>query len=155
MESDWLPDVEIRRLLRAAVEGEPAALHSYIADSSLRATDSNYSCLVLVRDHDAWFILGWHDANRPVSEGGQGLQMVNYFDEGFWSKLPVPLGNRVKSVGWDGSHFVLGTERGVVRSTPAQLKVAAMDSMTGRGLTEERIARNFGKLDGSVSLDWP
>ena len=46
MESDWLPDNEIRALLKAAVEGEPTALHSHIAASPLRATDSNYSSYV-------------------------------------------------------------------------------------------------------------
>jgi hypothetical protein len=155
VDSDWLPDDEIRRLISTAAAGEPAGLHSYIAASPLRATDSAYSCMVLVRDHDAWFIRGWHDANAPVAEGGVGLQMVNYFDEGFWSKLPVPIGDRVKSVDWDGSHFVLETGRCLVRSTPAQLRAAVMDSMTGRGLTEEMIAHNFAKLDGSVPLDWP
>ncbi len=88
-------------------------------------------------------------------EGGRGSQMVNYFDEGSWSKLPVPLGDRVRLVSWDGTHFVFETEQCLVRSMPAQLKASVLDSMTERGLTEEMIARNFGEVDASVPPDCP
>ena len=72
---------------------------------------------------------------------------------GYWA--PVPEVAAVRSVRWAEPHFVFETARGEVRSTPEQVKRAVMDSMTGRGLSEETIEHNFGKLDGSVPLDWP
>lgn len=155
MDSDWLPNDVIRRMLATAAAGESEQLRSFVAASQLRTADEEFSCLVLVRDHDAWFINGWHDANAPVSAGGQGMRMINFFDQGFWSKLPVPKSARIRSVDWDGTHFVFETARGQVRSSPRQLKAAVMDSMTGWGLSDEKIEHNFAKLDGSVPLDWP
>jgi hypothetical protein len=155
VESDWVAIDEIWRLLSEAASGLPEGLLTYVTASPLRATDSAYSCVVLVWDHDAWFINGWHTANAPIREAGEGLQMINYFEDGDWSKLPVPRNNRVESVNWDGTHFVFKTVSGFILSKPAQLKAAVMDSETGHGLSEEKIARNFGKLDGSIPLDQP
>jgi hypothetical protein len=154
VDSDWLPEDEVRRMLASARAGKPRKLRSFLAVSPLRATDERFSCLVLVRDHDAWFKKVWQDANSPVAAGGDGLQMINYYDKTLWGKLPVPKTARIRSVQWDGMHFVFETDRGPVRSTPKQVKLAVMDSMTGRGLSDKKIEHNFGKLDGSVPLEW-
>lgn len=153
---DWPPNTLISELLSEVANGSPTQLHKFVDASPLRATDSTFTCVILIRDHDAWLSSGeWHDANIAVRKGGQGLQMINYYDRGFWSKLPVPQDSRIKSVRWEGSHFVFETPSGPIQSTPAQIKAAVLDSMTGRGLSDQNIAHNFGKLDGSVPLDYP
>ena len=98
MDSDWLPYDEMKSLLA----GDPARLRAFAAESPLRAVNGTLDFLVVVRDHDAWFIegLGWHDANAPV---GVGRQMVNYYDCGSWSKPPVPASIRIESVSRSGS----------------------------------------------------
>lgn len=152
MDSDWLPCDEMKSLLA----GDPARLRAFAAESPLRAVNGALDFLVVVRDHDAWFIegQGWHDANAPVDPGGVGRQMVNYYDRGSWSKLPVPASIRIESVAWDGERFVFGTSRGTVHCTPRQVWLAVQDSMTGRGLSEAQIEHNFRKLDGSAPLQW-
>jgi hypothetical protein len=150
LNSDWLPFEEVQRLL----SGDPAQLRAYVAESQLRAVNNALDFLVVVRDHDAWFIegQGWHDANARVDPGGVGRQMVNYYNHSSWSKLPVPAAIRIESVTWDGEAFVFRTSRGSVRSTPRQVWLAVQDSITGRGLSEAEMEYNFRKLDGSAPL---
>lgn len=155
LSSDWLPNARIHDFLTDAAAGDTAAIRAFVAAGPLRATDLDCSCLVLVRDHDAWNIKGWHDANAPAEEGGQRLQMVNYYDEAFWSKLPVPVDDRIRAVRWDSGKFVFELTRREVRATPALLKSVILDSMTGIGLIDDRTMHNFLKLDGSVPLDSP
>lgn len=152
MDSDWLPYTEVQALLT----GDPARLRAYADESPLRALNAALDFLVVIRDHDTWFIAGqgWHDANAPIAPGGTGRQMINYYDRGSWSKLPVPASVRIESVVWDGEAFVFHTTAGPVRSTPRQVWLAVQDSITGRGLFEADIERNFGKLDGSEPLRW-
>jgi hypothetical protein len=152
MESDWLPNDEVQSLL----SGDPVRLRAFVDESPLRAVNGELDFLVVVRDHDAWFIEGegWHDANAPVDSGGVGRQMVNYYDRDSWSKLPVPAAVRIESVSWDGEAFVFHTTRGPIRSTQRQVWLAVQDSITGRGLSEAEIEHNFRKLDGSVPLRW-
>ncbi len=152
MNSDWLPYDEMQALMA----GDPDRLRAYADESPLRAVNDSLDFLVVVRDHDAWFIdgQGWHDANSPVAPGGVGRQMVNYYDRGSWSKLPVPASVRIESVIWEGEVFVFRTSGGPIRSTPQQVWLAVQDSMTGRGLSEAEMEHNFRKLDGSAPLKW-
>lgn len=152
MDSDWLPYDEVQSLL----SGDPERLRTYVAESPLRAVNDAQDFLVVVRDHDAWFIEGhgWHDANRPVTAGHVGRQTVNYYNRGSWSKLPVPASVRIESVSWDGEAFVFRTSRSPIRSTLRQVWLAVQDSVTGRALSEAEMEHNFRKLDGSAPLKW-
>ncbi len=150
--SDWLPITEVQELLADNHE----ALLAYVGESPLWAVNADHDFLVVVRDHDAWFIegQGWHDANRPVAEDGVGRQMINYYDRRSWSKLPVPSSLRVDSVVWDGKEFLFSTSWGEIRCSPRQAWLAVQDSLTGRGLSEEEIEHNFRKHNGSAPLKW-
>ncbi len=152
MESDWLSYDEMQSLLH----GDPERLREHATESPLRAVNDALDFLVVVRDHDAWFIegQGWHDANAPIDDGGIGRQMINYYDGKSWSRLPVPSSIRIESVCWDGEAFVFRTSRGPIRSTARQVWLAVQDSMTGRALSEAEIESNFRKLDSSAPLKW-
>jgi hypothetical protein len=152
LESDWLSYDEVRSLL----SGDSDRLRAYVDESPLRAVNGALDFLVVVRDHDAWYIdgQGWHDANAPVAPSGVGRQMINYYDRTSWSKLPVPASDRIHSVCWDGEAFVFRASRGPIRSTPRQVWLAVQDSITGRALSEFQIEQNFRKLDGSTPLEW-
>jgi hypothetical protein len=152
VDSDWLPFEEMQSLMN----GDPAGLRAFVEESSLRAVNDTLDFLVVIRDHDAWFIdgEGWNDANAPVAPGGVGRQVVNYYDRNSWSKLPVPTSCRIQTVTYDGMVFLFSTSRGEIRSTPRQVWLAVQDSISGRLLSEEEIEHNFRKLDGSTPLKW-
>jgi hypothetical protein len=152
VDSDWLPINEVQSLL----SGDPARLRAHVNESALRAVNADLDFLVVVRDHEAWYIdgKGWNDANSPAKPGQAARQMVNYFDRQSWSKLPVPASVRIQTVTWDADAFVFDMGSRAVRSTPRQVWLAVQDSISGRALSEEQIEYNFRKLDGSVPLKW-
>jgi hypothetical protein len=58
--------------VQSLLSGDPTRLRAFVEESPLRADKSDLDFLVVVCDHDAWFIegQGWHDANAPVTPGG-------------------------------------------------------------------------------------
>lgn len=151
MDSDWLPDEQIRGFL-----ANPILLRKYVAESPLRASNATNDFLVLVREHDAWRIDGggWNDANAPPTHDGTLRQVLNYYDETTCSKLYVPQSSLIQSVIWDKDAFILNCRDRAIRATVRQVWLAVQDSMTGRALTEGEIKFNFGKLDGSSPLKY-
>ena len=154
MDSDWLSNAEIRSMLE---RGNRQAVLAYVHESPLRAVNADCTFLVMVRDHDAWFLegQGWHDANRPVGNiDGSCRQMINIYEGGSWTKMPIPMSVRINSVKRDSDAFVFTTSRGEIRSPQRYVWLAVHDSMTGRGLSEEEIEHNFLKLEGKAPLKW-
>lgn len=160
--SDWLPNDTVFAMLKDAAAGKAQQLKGFVAQSPLQCATPDGAQLIVVRDHDARLVEGegWTDINRPPKSGGSTRQMINLYQHSAedgsssWSKMPVPEARRIQAVEWDGEHFAFSTAGGTVKCTPLHLKRAVGESISGRGQSEEVIERNFGKLEGSVPLEW-
>lgn len=152
MDSDWLPHHMVYKML--ADRG--GSLDSYVEKSALRALNASRDLLVIVREHQTWFIegRGWQVCYSPPKKGGLGRQVINCYNPSSGCQLPVPESTTISSVSWEGEAFVFKTNKGVIRSTPRQLNEAISDS-SRLNLSEEKMETNLRKLDGRAPLEMP
>jgi hypothetical protein len=160
MNSDWLGLSQIKDMLDAARAGRRRGLNDYLAASSLRCASPDCSSLVVVRLHHAYFVdgEGWADLNSPPEPNGHSRQVIVYFQ--LWQdgigqcKQPVPFARRIVGVAWSDGCWVFRLADGELRATPLELGRAMSDSsFAGFFKSEEAIARNLGKIDGSVPIE--
>src|SRR5262245_5283028 len=160
MDSDWLELQQLRDMLDDARAGRRQRLDAYLAESRLRCAAPDCASLIVVRLHLAYFVEGegWAALNAPPEPDGQARQVIVLYDcteDGIGSSnLPVPFARRIVAVAWDEGHWVLQLEDGEVRATPLQLVRAMSDgAYDGFFQAEATIARNLGKIDGSVPIE--
>jgi hypothetical protein len=161
LDSDWLELPQISDMLDQARAGARQRLDAYLAESRLRCASPDCSSLVAVRLHHAYVVddEGWADLNAPPEPDGHSRQVIVLFQRTEYgigeSKLPVPFARRIVEVAWQEERWVFRLEDGEgVRATPLQLVRAMSDSLfRGFHQPEAAIARNFGKIDGSVPIE--